>query len=71
MSKRFISLIILVLILSACDIINQTNNDRGKISIQSLADIDQAIEDMTLEEKAGQLIQAERASISYFGYYTI
>lgn len=65
MSKRFISLIILVLILSACDINNQTSNDRGKISIQTLADIDQAIEVMTLEEKAGQLIQAERASISF------
>jgi len=65
MTKRFISLIILVLILSACDINNQSNNDRGKISIQSLADIDQAIEVMTLEEKAGQLIQAERASVSF------
>jgi beta-glucosidase len=65
MSKRFISLIIIVLILSACDINNQSNNDRGKISIQSLSDIDQAIEVMTLEEKAGQLIQAERASVSF------
>jgi beta-glucosidase len=65
MSKRFISLIIIVLVLSACDINNQSNNDRGKISIQSLSDIDQAIEVMTLEEKAGQLIQAERASVSF------
>lgn len=38
--------------------------DRGPIVIQSLEDIDSAIELMTLEEKAGQLIQAERAGIS-------
>ena len=63
-SKRLIT-IILVLILSACDINNQVNNDRGKINIQTLADIDQAIQLMTLEEKAGQLIQAERSRISY------
>ncbi len=63
-SKRLIT-IILVLILSACDINNQTDNDRGKIRIQTLADIEQAIQLMTLEEKAGQLIQAERSRISY------
>ena len=62
--KRIISLMIALLILSSCDSINQINNDRGRINIQSLSDIDQAIQDMTLEEKAGQLIQAERSSIS-------
>ena len=62
--KRSISLIITLLILSSCDSMNQINNDRGRIYIQSLADIDQAIQDMTLEEKAGQLIQAERSSVS-------
>jgi beta-glucosidase len=64
-SKRLISLIIMVMVLGACDMNNQTNNDRGKISIKSLSDIEQAVQSMTLEEKAGQLIQAERASISY------
>ena len=63
-SKRLISLIILVLILSACNTNNPSNNGRGKISIQVISDIDQAIQMMTLEEKAGQLIQAERANIS-------
>ena len=62
--KRIISLIITLLILSSCNSINPINNDRGRIKIQSLSDIDQAIQDMTLEEKAGQLIQAERSSIS-------
>lgn len=62
--KRIISLIITLLILSSCNSINPINNDRGRINIQSLSDIDQAIQDMTLEEKAGQLIQAERSSIS-------
>ena len=62
--KRIISLIITLLILSSCNSINPINNDRGRINIQSLADIDQAIQDMTLEEKAGQLIQAERSSVS-------
>jgi beta-glucosidase len=55
----------MVMVLGACDMNNQTNNDRGKISIKSLSDIEQAVQSMTLEEKAGQLIQAERASISY------
>lgn len=58
--KRVISLIIVFLILSACSV----NNNRGRINIQSLSDIDQAIQEMTLEEKAGQLIQAERSSVS-------
>lgn len=56
---------ILVLVLSACTTNNQTNNDRGKIIIKALSDIDQAIQLMTLEEKAGQLIQAERSKISF------
>ena len=64
-SKRVITLVILVLILSACTTNNQTINDRGKISIKALSDIDQAIQLMTLEEKAGQLIQAERSKISF------
>lgn len=58
--KRVISLIIVFLFLSACSV----NNNRGRINIQSLSDIDQAIQEMTLEEKAGQLIQAERSSVS-------
>ena len=62
--NRIISLIITLLILSSCNSINPINKDRGRINIQSLSDIDQAIQDMTLEEKAGQLIQAERSSIS-------
>jgi len=37
--------------------------ERGKLSIKSLEDIDGAIALMTLEEKAGQLIQAERGGI--------
>lgn len=61
--KRIFSLMIALLVLSSCDSINQIN-DRGRINIQSLSDIDQAIQDMTLEEKAGQLIQAERSSVS-------
>jgi beta-glucosidase len=64
-SKRRITLMILVLVLSACTTNNQTNNDRGKIIIKALSDIDQAIQLMTLEEKAGQLIQAERSKISF------
>jgi beta-glucosidase len=64
-SKRVITLVILVLVLSACTTKNQTYNDRGKISIHTLSDIDQAIQLMTLEEKAGQLIQAERSKISF------
>ena len=64
-SKGILTFIILVLVLSACTTYNQTNNGRGQIKIQSLSDIDQAIQSMTLEEKAGQLIQAERSKISY------
>lgn len=64
-SKRVITLVILVLVLSACTTKNQTYNDRGKISIHTLSDIDQAIQLMTLEEKAGHLIQAERSKISF------
>lgn len=60
-SKGLFRFIILVLVLSACT----SDNGRGKIRIQSLSDIDQAIQAMTLEEKAGQLIQAERSKISY------
>lgn len=37
--------------------------ERGQIVIKSLDDIDAAIAMMTLEEKAGQLIQAERGGI--------
>jgi len=55
----------LVLILSACNTNDQAINERGKIRIQALSDIDQAIQLMTLEEKAGQLIQAERSKVSY------
>jgi beta-glucosidase len=40
-----------------------TKTERGKLSITSLEDIDVAISLMTLEEKAGQLIQAERGGI--------
>ena len=61
--KRLIQLGILTLILSACSSINPMSN-RGRIHIESLSDIDQAIQDMTLEEKAGQIIQAERSSVS-------
>jgi Beta-glucosidase-related glycosidases len=38
--------------------------DRGKLVIDSLDSIDEAIEKMSLEEKVGQLIQAERSGIS-------
>lgn len=62
-SRRIIGLIILVLILSACNTNDQAINERGKIRIQALSDIDQAIQLMTLEEKAGQLIQAERSKL--------
>ena len=41
----------------------QESTERGKITITSLEDIDGAIGLMTLEEKAGQLIQAERGGI--------
>jgi len=69
MTKRIV-LLCMALLLSACtsnsiaDTPNQTQNDRGKIIIRTLDDIDQAIQLMTLEEKAGQLIQAERSGIS-------
>ncbi|MDH8678141.1 glycoside hydrolase family 3 protein [Fusibacter bizertensis] len=38
--------------------------DRGKLTVESYGSIDKAIEKMTLEEKVGQLIQAERSGIS-------
>ncbi|MCK8060355.1 MULTISPECIES: glycoside hydrolase family 3 protein [unclassified Fusibacter] len=41
----------------------QAQEERGKILIESLEDIDRAIKGMTLEEKAGQMIQAERSGI--------
>lgn len=40
-----------------------TPEERGPLKIQSLEDIDEAIMAMTLQEKAGQLIQAERSGI--------
>lgn len=61
--SRLIHLMIITLILGACSITNPTSN-RGRIKIETLSDIDEAIQLMTLEEKAGQLIQAERSSIS-------
>lgn len=63
-SKKFIQLMLVVLLLSSCAFDNPVNNSRGKISIRNFADIDRAIQLMTLEEKAGQLVQAERSSIS-------
>lgn len=62
-SKKLISFILVIMMLSACQNDNQVTKARGKIIIQSRDDIEQAIQLMTLEEKAGQLIQAERAGI--------
>lgn len=45
------------------DIIVLEEVERGKLIINSLEDIDGAIAIMTLEEKAGQIIQAERGGI--------
>lgn len=78
--KKIIVLLLILVMLSGCTTNNQSNdtnnnivsmgnveevNDgRGQIVINSLDDIDAAIALMTLEEKAGQMIQAERGSIS-------
>lgn len=65
MYKRLLGiLLVLFFILSGCDFTNESeDNGRGKIIIESLEDIEKAINEMTLEEKAGQVIQTERESI--------
>ncbi len=61
--------ILITLIFTGCSVSKSTNpeaieTDRGKIVIDSRDSIKGAIQKMTLEEKVGQLIQAERSGIS-------
>ena len=70
MNKRILGvLLVLVLILTGCNVKSNeeseenTDKERDKIVIETHEDIDKAIKEMTLGEKAGQLIQAEMSGI--------
>ncbi|GGM41054.1 beta-glucosidase [Paraliobacillus quinghaiensis] len=70
MNKRIVGvLLVLFLILTGCNVETNeeseenTDEQRGKIVIETHEDIDKAIKKMTVEEKAGQLIQAELSGI--------
>ncbi|WP_117170183.1 glycoside hydrolase family 3 protein [Paraliobacillus sediminis] len=70
MDKRILGvLVVFLIILTGCNVLTNeesegnTDKKRGKIIIESYQDIDKAIKEMTVEEKAGQLIQAERSGI--------
>lgn len=62
-------LVVFFLILTGCNVNNKeeseekTDKERDRVIIESYRDIDKAIKEMTVEEKAGQLIQAERSAI--------
>lgn len=74
MSKRIVGvLLVIFLILTGCSVRTidesveseeKVDKERDKIVIETYQDIDKAIEEMTVEEKAGQLIQAERSGIT-------
>lgn len=71
MNQRVLGILLVVffLILTGCNVNDEASEDntdkqRGKITIESYQDIDNVIKEMTLEEKAGQVIQAERSGIT-------
>jgi len=77
--KKLVLLLFIVLLVSSCKQNNEITDDptmteselnsdnqikRDELTIQSIEDIDSYIQTMSIEEKAGQLIQAEREGIT-------
>jgi beta-glucosidase len=62
--NHIILFIVMLMILSSCQVSDSAGLERGKIIIKKRSDIELAIQHMTIEEKVGQLIQAERSGIS-------